>query len=97
MRVFDLEDNPLYNCLSYTWGDPKQENDELQPSYQIPCDDKVMSITQNLYHALETLSRVAEACTSSIWVDAMSINQLDLQERSSQVRMRVLRVHVFAN
>jgi hypothetical protein len=55
-RAVDLDDNPQYDAISYTWGPPislfrtKQERDGLQDQ-QIPiiCDDQILNIRQNLY------------------------------------------------
>ena len=87
IRTVDLEDEPSYNCLSYTWGDSKQQIGQLRQDYQIICNERSMPVTQNLYLALETLSTVAGQHASSLWVDAICINQDDLLERSQQVKM----------
>ncbi|CZR67422.1 uncharacterized protein PAC_17321 [Phialocephala subalpina] len=72
-----LEDKPPYEALSYTWGDAKKRRD-------IFMDGHRFSITTNLEIALRYLRRSDEART--LWVDALCINQEDLQERAQQVR-----------
>ncbi|KAE8442775.1 hypothetical protein EG329_002863 [Mollisiaceae sp. DMI_Dod_QoI] len=70
-------DLPDYEALSYVWGsqdDPKT----------IILDDVAWHVTPNLYCALLHLhfsdrSRI-------IWIDALAINQTDLEERNEQVK-----------
>ncbi|KAF4624621.1 hypothetical protein G7Y89_g13548 [Cudoniella acicularis] len=72
-----LEGKPPYEALSYTWGDAKKRRDNFVDGY-------IFSITTNLEIALRYLRRSDEART--LWVDALCINQEDLQERAQQVR-----------
>ncbi len=59
MEVVDLDKVPLYDTLSYTWGDPKtvyygpQEprgKDWVNWSHTIRCDGRPVSVSTNLYH-----------------------------------------------
>ncbi|KFY88006.1 hypothetical protein V500_06634 [Pseudogymnoascus sp. VKM F-4518 (FW-2643)] len=72
-----LTENPLYEALSYCWGD-------LSNPVTIQCDTSTISVTQNLYSALVRLQKKQEIRT--LWVDAICINQNDDLERSHQVR-----------
>jgi hypothetical protein len=68
-----------YEALSYTWGDPKT----LRPVAirgQKRCS---LYITENLEAALRHLRYTDKIRV--LWVDALSINQNDLKERSLQV------------
>jgi hypothetical protein len=57
-----LDDNPSYDALSYTWGNPitvyQNENEAdqqrklFEQSCQVLCDRKPMSVTRNLHEAL---------------------------------------------
>lgn len=72
---------PIYEALSYVWsttGDPVDI--KIGPS----GGDR-LAITQNLATALPYLRYENEIRT--LWIDAICINQQDLRERSSQVRM----------
>lgn len=76
-----------FNALSYVWGDARQR----QP---ITLDGVQVTVTANLAIALRSLrSRSPSANLSRdvlalpLWVDAVCINQEDLEERSQQVRM----------
>jgi hypothetical protein len=67
-----------YKALSYVWGD---END---PS-TITCDGAQLSITRNLESALRRFRH--ETNEVILWVDSICINQRDIPERNSQVRV----------
>lgn len=73
---------PTFNALSYVWGGPSK-------SKQVEISGHQMWITANLDSVLRHLrGYVSEAiCPSKvpIWIDAICINQDDLQERSQQV------------
>ena len=79
--VQGFKDEP-YEALSYVWGDPA-------PVDTIKCiegdSEGPVPIGANLAKALQTF-RLADR-PRRIWVDAVCINQEDLSERQSQVRM----------
>lgn len=71
-----------YEALSYVWGS------EMSPiNLKILLDTHYCSlpVTQNLYNALQHLRY--EHKPRLLWVDAICINQEDLQERNTQVAM----------
>ena len=78
LNLVNLDAAPPYTCLSYTWGEPDF-------TCQISIDGKRMSITTNLHDALQRLRSSND--NVDIWVDAICINQADLNERNSQVQM----------
>jgi hypothetical protein len=65
-----------FEALSYCWGDGSEKP-------WIVCDEHVVAIGVNLVEALFYLR--VEGEDRSIWVDALCINQEDLNERSIQV------------
>ena len=72
-----LEDNPEFTALSYVWGDATDIRTILLHNVPFP-------VTKNLHAALRSIrSRLPEL--STLWVDALCINQQDLPERSCQV------------
>ncbi|KAG5820282.1 hypothetical protein H9Q71_000650 [Fusarium xylarioides] len=86
MSVVNLDDSPTYKCLSYTWGEPGgDEADEIwsKPSQTILINGFEMHIRQNLYNALIALCQ--SGILRPIWIDALCINQNDIEERNSQV------------
>jgi hypothetical protein len=77
----ELDDVPLdyappFEALSYEWR-------EKVNTIPIQCDNKAILVTPNCKAAMENLRHVSES--RSLWIDAISINQSDLRERSEQV------------
>jgi hypothetical protein len=81
-------DNQSYAALSYTWG-----------AAVFPCHITIgglrFQITQNLHDALMVIvnhellvnEKGPFRQTGLLWIDAVCINQQDLDERNTQVRM----------
>lgn len=79
VRVISLDEEPVYEALSYTWG-------ATTKGHTILLNDRYrLSITDNLHNALHRLR--ARSAPPPIWVDAVCINQSDVPERSAQVEM----------
>ncbi|KAF2843218.1 HET-domain-containing protein, partial [Patellaria atrata CBS 101060] len=92
-----------YEALSYTWGchwytsgyknRPPTERDRERDAQRstILCDGKLIWIRLNLYNALGRLFKTrGENQTQTypkLWVDAICINQEDLDERAQQVAL----------
>ena len=76
--MVSLESKPEYETLSYVWGDPN-------PTNEIIANGSAIKITKNLHTALCYLR--SPGIPRVIWADGICINQLDLEERSCQVRM----------
>ncbi|KAK0648409.1 heterokaryon incompatibility protein-domain-containing protein, partial [Cercophora newfieldiana] len=78
----DSYPGPSYEALSYTWGNTAE-----------PCTAFVgtrtaeyfVNITSNLNAALRSLRNRPQA--AFLWIDAVCINQDDLQEREAQVEL----------
>jgi hypothetical protein len=70
-----------YNALSYTWGDL------TAPRAEIAVNGHKLRVTENCKLALQELRREAKvnSKTQVIWIDAICINQEDLEERHQQV------------
>ncbi|KAH8689770.1 heterokaryon incompatibility protein-domain-containing protein [Phaeosphaeriaceae sp. PMI808] len=73
-----LGENPGYEALSYTWGDPNDRR-------EITCCGRRITITTNLHAALSHLRHPDRRRV--IWADALCINQEDLKERKQQVKI----------
>jgi len=67
---------PIYKALSYTWGSPESPKTIILNGVRV-------QVRENLWQALYHLRSDDQELT--IWIDALCINQNDLQERSSQV------------
>ncbi|KAG4432566.1 hypothetical protein IFR05_011954 [Cadophora sp. M221] len=87
LSTANLDDNPLYDALSYVWGD------ENSP-YQILVNNQPFPTTQFLREALTLLCEGLEK-PLTLWVDAICINQKDLDERRSQV-LQMRRIYACA-
>jgi hypothetical protein len=74
----DLGDCPEYEALSYCWG----EEIETTP---IQVNEQTLYITKTLRSALFRLRNPDRSRT--IWVDAICINQDDIEERGEQVKI----------
>lgn len=78
LKVTSLQESSHYEALSYVWGDPK-ETEEI-------------TICNQLYRARKTLARALRHLrkqdeTRILWVDAVCIDQENLEERNQQVKL----------
>ena len=80
LEIIDLEQAPRYEALSYTWGADNAQN-------CIRIQGCPMPIKPNLEMALRHLRLRDQA--RRLWVDALCINQGDLDERALQVQYMV--------
>jgi len=67
-----------FETLSDCWGDPTDRS-------IIICNDTPFSVTKSLFGALKALRQEADPRT--IWIDAICINQEDIDERNAQVQL----------
>ncbi|KAL1597132.1 hypothetical protein SLS60_008714 [Paraconiothyrium brasiliense] len=68
-----------YEALSYEWGSPSDEDP------WILVNGCVVQVRKNLWDALMHIRFEEEE--RYVWIDALSINQADLQERNHQVKI----------
>ena len=78
MQQFNPVDCPSYNALSYSWGPPPD-------STPIIINGGVCRIRQNLFEFLR-LTRRESSISDYYWIDALCINQDDVDERNKAVR-----------
>jgi hypothetical protein len=71
-----LREDPHYEALSYTWG-------AAHFPETLHADESIIRITENLMSAL-TQFRLRNA-PRTLWVDAICINQQDVEEKGRQV------------
>lgn len=83
LRVVSLDSSPRFAALSYVWGDYSV----LAPdNLTIRLDDgrnAQIQITPNCREAIQTLG--SKFGTITIWIDAVCINQEDVEEKASQI------------
>jgi hypothetical protein len=72
---------PKYEALSYAWGEERGPVPVMVKS--LGSERTFIEVTQNLFTALIYLRHKSEARV--LWIDALCINQEDMEERSSQV------------
>ncbi|KAI8228459.1 Heterokaryon incompatibility protein 6, OR allele [Colletotrichum sp. SAR 10_86] len=79
LRTVSLDDEEAsYSALSYVWGSSSGPQ-------QIEINGQPFCVTQNLHDALQQLSR--DGVDSWLWIDAICIQQSDLEEKTHQVGM----------
>lgn len=70
-----------YQALSYVWGDP-------DVTRSIACEGRRFDVTNNLHDALLQLRKNNEIRENSLfWIDAICIDQGNIQEMTSQIRI----------
>ena len=77
LELFNIETGGEYEPVSYVWGDPSR-------NHEIICNNKALNLTASLVGALRRIRRTDQP--RRIWVDQLSINQDDLDERSQQLQ-----------
>ena len=70
-------ENIAYEALSYSWGYPEF-------THAITSNGEAFPATRNLHQSLQYLRYGDRA--RYVWIDAICINQLDLDEKSAQTR-----------
>lgn len=77
IRYCSLDQCPLFTAVSYTWG--PSSTPEI-----VYVEGKVLKIRKNLFRVLDDLRRDEPRL---LWIDALCINQEDLDERMDQVKI----------
>lgn len=78
LRTVSLDQEPLYDALSYCWGD-------RSTTKPIVLDGNRVQVTENLEAALSQFRDDANGKEVVLWIDAICINQQDPAERAHQV------------
>ncbi|KAJ2982620.1 hypothetical protein NUW58_g6403 [Xylaria curta] len=76
LRTVSLDSVSDFDAISYVWGD-------LPAKLPIRVDGEVFFVTADLEAALRALRKPRKQ--RSVWVDAVCINQEDIQEKNTQV------------
>ncbi|KAK6394884.1 hypothetical protein LTR65_001072 [Meristemomyces frigidus] len=77
IKAHSLDSASIYDAISYCWGSSVD-------SRVIDVGGQLVPITRNLHAALVTL-QMTETAHTWLWIDAISINQEDVDERNAQV------------
>lgn len=80
-----LKFEPNYEALSYVWGPPQNPVEVQVVSTEAPSSraSQTLLLGRNLHSALKGLRH--PTCARTLWVDAVCINQNDIDERNAQV------------
>jgi hypothetical protein len=93
LSIWPLDSAPPYNAISYTWGDPSSTVD-------ITVDGRNMVVRQNCEYVLQQAFTKKNKEIQHLWVDAICIDQSEIQERGHQValmgKLYKRAAHVFA-
>ena len=79
-----LQDNPIYEAISYTWADESGIVNHSGNLY-IKSSNMIMKITSNCEAALRRFRN--ELDPKFLWVDSICVDQQNLLERSEQVEL----------
>lgn len=97
LRIAALESDPEYDALSYMWGDTSFTREIILD------DDEAFPVTASLEKALRHVR--LRKNVRFLWVDAVCINQGDINERGNQIglmkeiysRSKIVRVWINVN
>lgn len=90
LEQFDIGSEPPYRALSYTWGPPEEkgadDNEDARETYVL-INGESHDVTENLLNAILHFraSSPDDVATPYVWIDALCINQEDLEERRVHV------------
>ncbi|CAM1507403.1 Fc.00g070440.m01.CDS01 [Cosmosporella sp. VM-42] len=76
--TLNFDDPIAYSALSYVWGN-------AAITLPLPCEGKTLNITTTLHEALREAIKFDS--NNGLWIDQICINQNNLDERSTQVKM----------
>jgi hypothetical protein len=77
-RVASLDSNPVYEAISYAWGNSKDTKTILLDGHKV-------GLRSNLESALRHLRKPNQAL--SLWADALCIDQENVAEKTNQVSL----------
>lgn len=80
LEDFELSEAPEYIAISYCWGSARLSQDIL-------VNGRVSQITQSLAAVLRQQESDAWPDERYFWADALCINQVDIQEKDSQIKL----------
>lgn len=77
LNVATIDDPPTYAAISYYWG-------EGLLSHSLDCAGKLLKVTERVYSLMTHIIKRND-CPRILWLDAICIDQEDLNERASQL------------
>ncbi|KAI4276228.1 MAG: hypothetical protein LQ337_002627 [Flavoplaca oasis] len=96
LEIYPLREAKPYIALSYTWGNAPCNSRLAKAMYDIVLNDRCFKVQENLYDALTYLAHRVRRKECLFWVDAICINQSDVEERNAQIQhMEYIYKHAF--
>jgi hypothetical protein len=93
LSTHHLATAPAFTALSYTWGPSHRDIDKLRKTSasdtpNISSNGRDGQVGENLYDFLvHCVYGSSQNLLGYLWIDALSINQGDIEERSEQVKL----------
>lgn len=85
LETVRIQESRYYDAISYTWADEHGDTTKCC-SLRIGSSDALLPITRSC----DSVLRQVRKHTSRVWIDAVCINQDDIQERGQQVDLMPL-------
>lgn len=87
LSIVSLEHRPKFDALSYVWGDAGDTRTVYVDNVPFPATTNLESALRHIReHSCEATEELIPA-NRDVWIDAICINQSDVEERNQQVRM----------
>jgi hypothetical protein len=80
-----LDDGPIFSALSYCWGGDQTDYSTFDMETPEDTTPRPFRVTKAVEQAIRRLRHTETPLR--IWIDAMCINQTDMEERSQQVAL----------
>ncbi|KAE9377280.1 HET-domain-containing protein [Stipitochalara longipes BDJ] len=85
LSTVSLNDSPQFTALSYVWGDAAITEDITVNGATIPVTVNLSSALKHVGKHWQEAFQYRKSSSFQLWVDALCINQLDIQERKEQI------------
>jgi hypothetical protein len=82
LRVCSLSSSLVFSAISYTWA---VENGDDEKCEEIILDGQPFQVSRNCHTALNRVRQMPN--TALIWIDAICIDQANIEERGHQVKL----------
>lgn len=87
LTIVSLDDRPEFEALSYVWGNASDTQTIYVDNVPFPATTNLESALRHIRdHSCEATNGLIPA-TLDVWIDAVCINQSDVEERNQQVQM----------
>ena len=83
----DLDSKPSYEALSYVWGHPHEREEPAKwvQTKDINLNGELFAVQLNLFDCFQSIR--SKTSRRTLWIDAICIDQHDMEEKSSQIQL----------